>query len=452
LIKVVTQRCITGCVTNKFVLYGVTQKMPKKVISLTDSKIKAFLREIKSNNPNGLEKDIRLSDGDGLNLLIRKNGTVMWRFDYTRPISKKRNTMSVGIYPEISLAKAREYREQFRSLIAQGKDPQTEKQGVEEKERIKQEATFKAVAELYKTKQKLAPATIIRNDRIFDKLYRDIGNMPIADITPRDLAKVIEKDENKGFIESAMRIRSKASQVFRFAVKMGLCQRDIAQDLSGTITQREKRHYSALTDPFDFARLLFDIDNYQAQAPQNKFALQLAPLVFVRIGELRNAKWSDIDFDNATWSYTPSKTSAKTGLDHVVPLSTQAVAVLKEAYKFTNNSVFVFPSRSDKNRPISDMSINMALRRMGYDKDEMTGHGFRAIARTLLDEVLEFPLDIIEQQLAHQVRDMHGRAYNRTKHLDKRRVMMQRWSDYCDELKAQFIASKDKKFSELKPS
>ncbi len=426
--------------------------MPKKVISLTDSKIKAFLREVKSNNPNGLDKDIRLSDGDGLNLLIRKNGSIMWRFDYTRPITKKRNTMSIGSYPEITLAKAREYREKFRSLVAQNKDPQSEKQGVEEKERLKQEATFKIVAELYKSKQKLAAATVVRNDRIFEKLYRDIGNMPIADIKPRDLAKVIEKDESKGFIESAMRIRSKASQVFRFAVKMGLCQRDIAQDLSGTITQREKQHYPALTDPFDFARLLFDIDHYQSQLIQTKFALQLAPLVFVRIGELRNAKWSDIDFDLATWSYTPSKTSAKTGLDHVVPLSKQAIFILKEVYNFTNNSEFVFPSRSDKNRPISDMSINMALRRMGYGKDEMVGHGFRAIARTLLDEVLEFPLDIIEQQLAHQVRDMHGRAYNRTKHLDKRRAMMQRWSDYCDELKAQFISSKDRKHLELKPS
>lgn len=333
--------------------------MPKQVISLTDSKIKSFLRELKLNNPNGLNTDVRLSDGAGLNLLIRKNGSVMWRFDYTRPVTKKRNTMSIGYYPEITLAKARDYREQFRALLAEGKDPQVERQGVEEKERLKQQNTFKAVAELYKSKQRLAEATVIRNERIFEKLYRDIGNLPIADITPRDLAKVIEKDENKGFIESAMRIRSKASQVFRFAVKMGLCQRDIAQDLSGTITQREKQHYSALTDPFDFARLLFDIDNYESQLVHVKFALQLAPLVFVRIGELRAAKWADIDFDNATWSYTPSKTSAKTGLSHIVPLSTQAVAILKEAYNFTNNSIYVFPSRSDKNRPISNMSINI---------------------------------------------------------------------------------------------
>jgi len=214
--------------------------MPKQVISLTDSKIKAFLRDIKSNNSNGLQKDIRLSDGAGLNLLIRKNGTVMWRFDYTRPVSKKRNTMTVGNYPAMSLSKAREYRDQFRALLTEGKDPQVEKQGVEEKERLKQQATFKSVAELYKSKQRLAEATVKRNDGIFEKLYRDIGNMPISDITPRDLAKVIEKDENKGHIESAMRIRSKASQVFRFAVKMGLCERDVAQDLAGTITQREK--------------------------------------------------------------------------------------------------------------------------------------------------------------------------------------------------------------------
>ncbi|MGE8542559.1 MAG: integrase arm-type DNA-binding domain-containing protein, partial [Acinetobacter sp.] len=169
--------------------------MPKQVISLTDSKIKAFLRDIKSNNPNGLKTDIRLSDGAGLNLLIRKNGTVMWRFDYTRPVTKKRNTMSIGAYPQISLAKAREYRDQFRALIAAGKDPQSEKQGVEEKERLKQQATFKSVSELYKSKQRLAEATVIRNERIFEKLNRGLGNMPISEITPRDLAKVIEKDE-----------------------------------------------------------------------------------------------------------------------------------------------------------------------------------------------------------------------------------------------------------------
>lgn len=156
--------------------------MPKQVISLTDSKIKSFLRELKLNNPNGLNTDVRLSDGAGLNLLIRKNGSVMWRFDYTRPVTKKRNTMSIGYYPEITLAKARDYREQFRALLAEGKDPQVERQGVEEKERLKQQNTFKAVAELYKSKQRLAEATVIRNERIFEKLYRDIGNLPIADI------------------------------------------------------------------------------------------------------------------------------------------------------------------------------------------------------------------------------------------------------------------------------
>ena len=168
--------------------------MPKQVISLTDSKIKAFLRDLKSNNPNGLKTDVRLTDGAGLNLLIRKNGSIIWRFDYTRPVTKKRNTMSIGGYPQISLAKAREYREQFRALLAEGKDPQTEKQGVEEKERLKQQATFKSVSELYIEKQRLAEATVKRNARIFEKLFRDIGNMPISEITPRDLAKVIEKD------------------------------------------------------------------------------------------------------------------------------------------------------------------------------------------------------------------------------------------------------------------
>lgn len=409
--------------------------MPKQVIPLSDSKIKAKLKEIKANQNNTLDKDIRLSDGNGLNLIIRKNGTFMWRFDYTRPISKKRNTISIGKYPELSLAKAREVREQYRLLLLKNTDPQEQKENFLESERTKRESSFQAIAELYKSKENLAPGTAIRNERIFQKLYREIGALPIADIKTKHLVKIIEREEAKGYIENALRIRSKASQVFRFAVKRGLCERDIAADLSGTIKRKEVRHFPALTNPSDFGKLLKNIDEYKTNSELVKYALRLAPLVFVRIGELRNAKWADISFEDATWSYKPPKTANRTGLEHIVPLSTQALEILKEAYKFSNNSEYVFPGRSSNQRPISEMTINMALRRMEYTKDEMVGHGFRAIARTLLDEVLEFPVDIIEQQLAHAVRDFHGRAYNRTKHLDKRRIMMQRWSDYCDELK-----------------
>lgn len=181
-----------------------------------------------------------------------------------------------------------------------------------------------------------------------------------------------------------------------------------------------------MTEPNDFAQLLVNIDAYKSQSELVKLALQLALLVFVRIGELRNAKWADIDLNDATWSYTPPKTASRTGLEHIVPLSTQVLVIFKETYKFSSHSEFVFPSQSSLKRPISEMTINMALRCMEYSKDDMVGHGFIAIIRTLLDEVLEFPVNIIEQQLAHAVRDFYGRAYNRTKHLDKRRVMMQR--------------------------
>lgn len=425
--------------------------MPKRVIPLTDTKIRATLREIKANNINGLDTDVRLSDGDGLNLLIRKTGAVMWRFDYTRPITKKRNTMSIGTYPEVSLARAREMRTQYRALLAQNLDPQEEKNAVTDAERARRENTFQAVAELFKSKEDVKAGTKIRNERIYQKLFREIGQMPISDIQAKHLVKAIEKEENKGFIENAKRMRSKASQVFRFAVKRGLCERDVAHDLIGTIKKKERTHYPALTDPFDFARLLVDIDGYKAQSVSVKYALKLAPLVFVRIGELRQAKWADINLDAKTWSYTPSKTASKTGVEHIVPLSKQAIAILEHVHQFTNNSIYVFPSRSDKSKPMSDMAINMAMRHMEYSKDEMVGHGFRAIARTLLDEVLGFPIEIIEQQLAHQVRDMHGRAYNRTKHLDKRTAMMQRWSDYCDELKEKYISSKES-FKQKSPS
>lgn len=409
--------------------------MPKKVVPLTDSKIKATQKQFKANINNGLAKDLRLSDGDGLNLIFRTSGAVLWRFDYTRPITKKRNTLAIGNYPEITLAEARGVREEYRALISKNIDPQTYRKDILDEAKISHENTFRKIAEEFKTKQILSPATVVRNERIYNYLYEEFGEMPISEIKPKHLVKVIRKIESRGTIETAHRTRSKASQIFRYAVSLGFCERDIAHDLIGTIKPREVRHYSALVEESDFAQLLKDIEVYEGYV-HTKFALKILPHVFVRTGELRHAKWSDINFEERTWSYTPPKTLKKTGVEHIVPLSDQVIELLKELKPFCYKSDLLFPSISSKTRPMSDMTINMALRRMGYDREKMTGHGFRAIARTLLEEKLKFHVERIEQQLAHQVRDMHGRAYNRTKFLEERAEMMQAWSNYIDKLKA----------------
>ena len=404
--------------------------MPKLVISLTDSKIKSAI----SMQKKSFEKNVKLSDGGGLYLLLDKKGGAYWRFDYIRPISKKRATIAIGIYPSCTLSNARAKRSEFRELLAQNVDPAIQKQREDDLKQI-QKNTFKLIADEYRKTEELEPSTQRRNQFVWDKLYAAIGGYQIGDITPSQILEVCRLYERQGKTESAKRMRSKASQVFRYAIALGLCQFNVADQISGILKVGKTKHRAAITDEQQLGQLLRNINKNVGRGDiAIDSAVKILPHVFVRPGELRAAKWADIDFENRRWSYTPQKTKNQTALRHIVPLSNQVLEMFKELYLITGHSEYCFVSMRNSSQTISDSTINKRLKQYGFENGETTGHGFRATARTLLDEILKFPIERIEQQLAHQVRDMHGRAYNRTKYLEERTMMMQSWSDYLDQL------------------
>ena len=401
--------------------------MPKIVIPLTDTKIKT----IKADST----KVQKLADGNGLFLIISKTGDKSWRFDYSRPYTKKRNSLSFGSYPTVTLADARIRREEARTLLSQNIDPHVEKVRIENEILNTNNNTFKNIANEWMAKQDFAESTIKGQQRLLEVINQHIGKIPVHEIKAMDILKVCRIYEKEEKLETAKKVKVKCGQILRYAVSIGLCERDVTQDLKGAVSPPKVKHMAALVEPKDFALLLQDIDYYEG-AIVTRYALRIAPLVFVRPGELRHAKWQDIDLEKGLWSYTPPKTKSKTGVQHIVPLSTQVIHLLSELARITKaKSEYVFSATTSNLKPMSENTINQALRRLGYTSEQACGHGFRASARTILEEVLEFPIELIEQQLAHQVKDMHGRAYNRTKHLEKRKIMMQRWADYCGEIK-----------------
>ena len=399
--------------------------MPKVVTPLTDTQIK----RIKSDG-----SIIKLFDGGGLYLLVDKSGNKFWRMDCTRPVTKKRNTLAFGVYPEVSLADARARRDLVRKDLAEGLDPSDEKKRSAKEELAASLNTFRLVAEDWLKRQNYGENTIPKVERLLRYAYAHIGDKAINTITPQDILVACRQFEVQGYLETAREIKIKCGQVMRYGVALGLCERDMTQDLKGALKTPVVTHRAAIIEPKDFAQLLIDIEHYHGHMT-TRYALQIAPLVFVRPGELRSARWEDIDFDKKLWYYTPPKTRRQTGLDHIVPLSRQVCDLLVELKRYTGTSEFVFPAIHTSVKTMSENTINQAIRRLGYEFDQMCGHGFRASARTILEEVLEYPIEIIEQQLAHQVRDVHGRAYNRTRHLEKRTEMMQAWADYLDQLK-----------------
>lgn len=395
-------------------------------MALTDSAIRAAKPQA---------KPYKMADGGGMFLLINPNGSKWWRLKYRA--GGKERLLSLGTYPEVGLKEARERREEARKLIAQGIDPSAQRQAAKaavEAAQAGQANTFEVMAREWYGVNEAKWAPTYRNkilSRFENWAFPYIGPRPLAELATADLLEALRRIEAKS-IDTAHRVRDYCSQVYQYAIDTGRADRDPTPP-SRALKPRKKEHFAAVTDPKEVAKLLRAIDGYKGTATVEA-ALKLAPLVFVRPGELRSAEWAEIDLEAALWSIPAEK--MKMRQPHLVPLSSQAVAILTDLKLLTGNGRYLFPSARGKGRPMSDNAILSALRRMEIPKDAMTGHGFRAMARTILDEVLGERPDYIEQQLAHTVRDPLGRAYNRTAHLAERRRMMQRWADYLDGLKA----------------
>lgn len=379
------------------------------------------------------DKDYKLSDEKGLFLLVTKAGKKYWRLKYR--FAGKEKLLALGVYPETTLAEARRARDNARTLLAQGIDPSEEKKAQKAALLLASENSFEAVSkQWFDTKGPKATSTRARVTRILSKdLLPSIGARPISEITPPELLAALRKIEARGALETARKANQLAGQIFRFAVQVGLAQRDPSADLRGALQKAEVKHYAAITDPKEVGRLMAAIHNYQSGTPAVSAALRLSPLFFCRPGELRLMEWSEVNFDEARIEIPAAK--MKMSQDHIIPLADQAVEILKALQPITGMGKYVFPSARGLSRPLSENGVRTALRNMGYTNEQISPHGFRAMARTLLDEVLGFPPDWIEHQLAHSVRDANGRAYNRTKHLDNRRKMMQAWADYLDTLR-----------------
>lgn len=407
--------------------------MPKQVKPLTDAKCR---------NAKTKEKQVKFSDGQGLYLLVKSDGSKLWRFDYTRP-SGKRNTLSFGKYPSITLNDARIERALVKAQLAKKIDPA-------DLRKVSKEDSFEPVA-LEWIKKKISwsdshAETTLK--RLQNNVFPWLATRPLREITAPELLAVLRRIEARGAVETAHRCRSICGQVFRYGISTGKAERDVAADLRGALQEVLTKHHPAITKAEELPPLLRAIDNYKGHFIVCS-ALRFAPLVFLRPKELRYAEWSEINFDTATWSIPiermklkKTKKIERAGEKHIVPLSRQALSILKEIFPLTGQGKLVFPSvriapdaKGTSAKPISENTLNAALRNMGFDKNSHTTHGWRASARSLLDEVLGHKPTAIEKQLFHAVSDPLGEAYNRAQHFDERREMMQRWSDYLDGLK-----------------
>jgi integrase len=394
------------------------------------------LTDVAIRNAKPREKPYKLGDALGMFLLVQPTGGKLWRLKYR--IDGKEKKLGIGTYPEISLAEARKRRDDARELIARGQDPSREKQRAKVRGRIDADNTFAAITDEFCRKRRRdgakawAPATATRSEYLLSLLKPALGAMPIATIEPADVLGAIRKIENKGRLESARRTLQLAGAVFRYAVATARLASDPTRDLRGALITPTVTHYGAITEPKRVGELLRAIDGYEGQG-LTKQALQLAPHVFVRPGELRHAEWGEIDLDGALWIIPAHKMKMRRA--HHVPLSRQAVAILSEVRTITGPAGFVFPSIRTRARPMSENTLNAGLRRLGYASDEMTGHGFRAMASTLLNESGKWHPDAIERALAHGDSDKIRGAYHRGAHWQERVAMAQWWSDYLDQLR-----------------
>lgn len=393
------------------------------------------LTNIAIQNAKPAEKPYKIYDTDGLFMQVTPAGGKWWRFKYR--FEDKEKLISLGTYPEVSLKQARDKRDDARKLIANDQiDPSEKRQKIKADRKLNSANSFELVAREWwgihmKNKADTHKDKVIRRFELY--LFPWIGNVPIADITAPQLLQVVKRIEKLNKLETAHRALQTAGQVFRYAVQTGRAVRDITYDLKGALPATTIKHMAAFTNPKDIAELLRAIDGFNGTVTV-QCALKLSPLVFARPSELRQAKWSDIDLDAAEWRYVVSKTKT----DHLVPLSKQAIEILKIMQPLSGHRAYVFPGGHSPLRPMSEAAVNAALKRMGYDtQTQITGHGFRAMARTILHERLNIDPHIIEHQLAHTVPDTLGSAYNRTRFIEQRKVMMQQWADYLDQLKNQ---------------
>lgn len=392
-----------------------------------------MLTDKQIQNARARAKLYRLSDGEGLHLEVSPAGGKLWRFRYRFGGNEK--MLALGKYPEVRGPTARKRAGGARQSLSEGRDPSAEKRAAKERERIAADTSFEAVARQWHGKVNLADTTREKHLYFFEHdVFPWIGKRPIDSLKAPDLLAVIRRVESRGAIDIARRTHNLCGRVFRYAVGHGLCERDPSRDieLGDILPATSVQHHASVTDPSEAGALLRAIDGFTGSFV-TCCALRLAPLVFVRPGELRHAEWNEFDFDKAEWRIPGSK--MKMGEQHIVPLSRQAIDVLREIHLLTGQGRYVFPGVRTRERPMSENTVNAALRRMGYAKDEMTGHGFRSMASTLLHE-LGRPHAVIERQLAHGERNKVSASYNFAEYLPERRQMMQQWADYLDHIKA----------------
>jgi integrase len=391
---------------------------------LTDTRV----RQAKPRN-----RPVKLTDSGGLHLLIQPTGGKLWRQSYR--FGGKQKTLALGVYPTVGLKAAREQREAAKQLLAKGVDPS------EQRKRVKQTAvyasanTFRAVAEELIAKHEregLAEATLVKRRWLAEFAYPALGARPVSEIEAPEILAVLRAIEERQRYESAKRLRALCGMVFRYAIATGRAKRDPAADLRGALTSPKVTHRAAIIDPKKIGELLRAIDGYDGFGP-TRAALQLLALTFVRPGELRHAEWSEFDMQAAIWRIPAAKMKMKT--EHRVPLSRQAIAVIERVRAMTGYAKWLFPATHTSLRPMSENTLNAALRRLSYAKGEMTAHGFRTMASTRLNEMQQFSPDAIERQLAHQDGDAIRRAYNSAQYWPERVTMMQRWADYLDGLR-----------------
>jgi integrase len=385
------------------------------------------------NNSKPKDKPYKLADEKGLYLFVQASGGKLWRFDYR--FDGKRKTLALGAYPEVSLADARNKRYEARNLLANDTDPSETKKAAKASKIGALANSLEVVAREWAVSyftNKTASHQERTMRRLENYIFPWLGSKPISDITAPQILEVIKRIENLNKLETAHRTLQAVSQVFRYAVQTGRALRDPCVDLRGALPATVVKHMAAFTEPKEIAELLRAIDGFTGSFTV-QCALRLSPLVFTRPSELRTAKWADIDLEANEWRYRVSKTNTM----HLVPLSAQAAKLFTDMKSVSGHGEFVFQGGHDPKKPMSAAAINAALSRMGYDtQQDITAHGFRAMARTILHERLNIDPYIIEHQLAHKVPDALGAAYNRTKFIEQRKIMMQRWADYLDELKA----------------